>query len=292
MRRLTHTAVTDDGVAITVRDFGGGGCAAVLAHATGFHGEVWAPVVAGLRGRLRCVAVDHRGHGSSGRPPGWDHRWEGFASDLLAAVDALALARPVGIGHSSGATALLLAEQARPGTFRSLYCFEPVVVPGPAPLGPDPGNWLAERARRRRQRFASTEEAIAHFRARPPYARWCPDALAAYVAGGLGPAPGGGVRLRCRPDDEAGIYEMATAHGGFQGLDAIRCPVTVAWGEASEAFSSATASAMCAKSTMVETEILADLGHLGPLEDPGAVASSILRHSRPPTVTINRSTGA
>lgn len=268
---------TPDGVRVAVHAFGGDGPAVVLVHAAGLHGRVWQPLARRLLPDFRCLAPDLRGHGDSGRPPGGDFDWRGFAADVLAVVDGLGLGRPFGVGHSSGATALLLAEQARPGTFAALYCYEPVVVPADPPLGPDPDSWLAEVARRRRARFASRPEALGHYAARPPLSALAPDVLAAYVTHGFAETADGGVVLKCRPEDEAAVYVMATAHDCFANLPNVACPVTVAYGGRSQATAPRHVGQLTALLPRGEVAEHPELDHLGPLEDPASVASSIRR---------------
>jgi pimeloyl-ACP methyl ester carboxylesterase len=67
----------------------------LLAHPTGFHGRIWAPVA----GRLvaaghRVWSFDFRGHGDSDTPDvnGDDYSWDGFARDAIAVIDHLGLA--------------------------------------------------------------------------------------------------------------------------------------------------------------------------------------------------------
>ena len=197
--RLRPTApsgrvTTPDGVGVAYYDFGGGGPPLLLVHATGFCGPVLAPMAVHLRRRFHCVALDLRAHGASDPPPDGDFDWHGFAADVLGVVDLLGLARPSGFGHSCGGAALLLAEEARPGTFAALYCFEPVVYPGDDPPAPTiEGNPLAIGALRRRQEFASRRQAIENFEAKAPFDRLSPDALAAYVDNGFTPVVGGGI---------------------------------------------------------------------------------------------------
>jgi pimeloyl-ACP methyl ester carboxylesterase len=279
-RERSRRARTADGVEVAAHDLGGAGPTLVLAHATGLHGLVWRALAVHLVDTFRCVSLDHRGHGDSPAPPGSDFDWTGLGLDVLAVVDGLDLTSipPLyAVGHSSGGTAVLLAEMARPGTFDALYCFEPVLVAADPPLGRDTGNWLAAGARRRRDRFGSREEARAHYAARPPFAGWAPDAVAAYVEHGLEDAGDGTVRLKCRPDDEALVYEMATAHDGFSRLADVRCPVMLASGERTEAFTPAARAALVDRLPDARTEVLPGLDHFGPLEDPAAVASSIRR---------------
>ena len=272
MHRLRST----DGVEVAAYDLGGAGPPLLLAHATGFHAHVWEPLAARLAGRFRCIALDFRGHGRSGPPPDPPH-WQGFAADVLAVVDGLGLDRPFGGGHSKGGAALLLAEQARPGTFSALYCYEPIVFPFDPPLGPQPDNPLSVGARRRRAVFASREEARQAYAAKPPLDALHPDVLDAYVEHGLADEDDGTVRLRCPPEVEAAVYAMGTAHDAFSRLGEVACPVVVAAGGHSDAVTPALAGRLAAALPRGRAEVFPDLGHFGPLEDPDAVATSILQ---------------
>ncbi|HWC87128.1 MAG TPA: alpha/beta hydrolase [Solirubrobacteraceae bacterium] len=260
-----------------MHELSGRGTPLLLVHATGFHGRAWQPVARALAPRFACLAPDLRGHGDSPPPDDLNFDWRGFAADVLSTVDRLGLERPSAAGHSSGATALLLAEEARPGTFAALYCFEPIIVPADPPLGRDPESWLAEATRRRRAEFPSRVEAERHYAGRPPLSDLDPTALRAYVEHGFEDVPEGGVRLKCRPEYEALVYEMATAHDCFSHLDRVRCPVTLARGGRSEAFTHDRQAAIAARLPRVRCEEHPALGHLGPLEEPAAIAASIGR---------------
>lgn len=274
MRSPSSRVVAADGVAVAVHHLGGTGLPIVFAHATGLHGLVWRSLAAHLTDSFACTSFDERGHGDSGLPEDLDFDWRGFALDGLAVVDALRAA-PFGVGHSSGATALLLAEQARPGTFRALYCYEPVVVPADPPLGRDMGNWLAAGARRRREVFASREEARAHYARKPPFDGWAPQTLADYVDHGFADQPDGSVRLKCRGEHEALVYEMASAHDGYGRMGEVRCPVVVARGGDTDAMSPPALTGLVERLPDARVEVLPGLGHFGPLEEPAAVAASI-----------------
>jgi pimeloyl-ACP methyl ester carboxylesterase len=268
---------TTDGVDIAVHDLGGRGRPLVLAHATGLHGLVWQPLAAELIDDFRCFSLDARGHGDSGLPAGLDFAWSGLALDILAVIDGLGLDRPWGVGHSSGGAAMLLAEQNRPGTFAALYCFEPTVLAADPPLGRDPDNWMAMGARRRRERFASRQEAYENYASKPPFSGVDPAALQAYVDHGFADLPGGDVELKCRGEHEALVHEMASAHDAYAHLGEVRCPVMLACGEGTEAFGPNLIKAQATRLPDVHTEVVPGVGHLGPLEDPPAVAASVRR---------------
>lgn len=274
------SVVTSDGVRISVYDLGGRGAPVLLAHAAGFHGRSWAPVAARLVADFRCVAFDARGHGESTKSPGSDFDWSGFAIDALAVVEGLKLHRPYGVGHSSGATSLLLAEQAQPGTFTGLYCYEPIIVPSDIPLGRDADNWLANSARRRREVFPSRTEALQYLSTRPALSTLAVDAIEAYVQYGFEDVLGGGVRLRCRACDEALVYEMASANDCFGRLAEVRCPVTIASGQKSTAMGPPAIEPLLARLPSASCHAVPNVGHLGPLEDPEMIARSILRSVR------------
>ena len=269
------TFPSSEGVRVAAADLGGEGPPLLLSHATGFHGDVFRPLAARLGG-FHCYTFDTRGHGDTLTPAGLDFDWTGFAHDVLAVVNGFSLERAFGVGHSAGAAALLMAEADRPGTFRALYCSEPVVMPVPEPLGPQ-DNPLSEGALRRREVFPSREEAFANYASKLPFSSLHPEALRAYVEHGFTDAPEGGVRLKCRPPDEAQIYRMGSAHPAFSRFSEVHCPVTVACGERTEAFGPELIALQAAALPQARAEVVPGLGHFGPLQDPDAVAASIRR---------------
>ena len=176
--RVIHHVPSTDGVTLQVHDHGVlpahsplRTCTTVLlAHANGFHGRAFDPVVDALfrgwgggggggdgDGGIRIVTFDFRGHGGSTAPaeqsPSSLHlhqsdgagaratlhsdgygrhplRWGTFAEDVLAVVAHMGIEGCVGVGHSLGGHAVLRAEALRPGTFASVYCFEPIFMVG------------------------------------------------------------------------------------------------------------------------------------------------------------------
>ncbi|HUZ19593.1 MAG TPA: alpha/beta hydrolase [Acidimicrobiales bacterium] len=263
-----------DGVEIAIHDLGGHGEPALVAHATSFHGRCYQLLAGELAGAFRSYAPDLRGHGASGAPPHLDFDWNGFRDDVVAAVRGLGLERPVGIGHSCGGAALLLAEAQYPGTFAALYCYEPIVF-DPGVFDPDRIAEHVGAARRRRADFDSGEAALERYRD-SPLGVLAPLALEAYVEHGFEQVDGG-VRLRCLPEYEALIYEASTRSDAGLRLAEVTCPVTVAYGTTSGFFGAACLPLLAEGLPDVRLAALEGLGHLGPLEDPGAVARSIIR---------------
>jgi pimeloyl-ACP methyl ester carboxylesterase len=254
----------------------------LLAHPTGFHGLTWAPVAARLvaRGR-RVFSFDFRGHGDS--DPSTDgYRWSEFADDVLAVVDHLGLhGEPslLACGHSKGAAALMLSEVREPGTFARLWCYEPIVFPSDEPLEPQHDFPLSEGARRRRAVWSSREEALASYAARPPLDALHGDALRAYVDHGLRGRSDGQVELKCRPEDEAAVYAMGVANGVYPRLRDVQCPTVVACGEHTDAITSKLGEMIVERLPHGRLEVMPGVGHFGPMQDPDATATSMLRYS-------------
>jgi pimeloyl-ACP methyl ester carboxylesterase len=272
---VDHLIPSTGGVQLAVHDLGGEGPDVLLAHATGFHGLVWRQLAGHLDGYHRW-APDLRGHGDASAPGSGSFEWEGFADDVLAVVDALGLVRPFGVGHSKGGAALLLAEQRRPGTFRALYLYEPVVFPPDLAMngGENP---LAAGAARRRDAFDSYEAAYENYASKPPFDVLDPDALRDYVEHGFTAEDDGTVRLKCEPANEAQVYRMGGRHEAFDHLGEVRCPVTVARGAATDFGPGAFAPRIAAGLPDGVLEEFPELGHFGPLERPATVAAAIRR---------------
>ncbi len=271
-------AGSSDGVVIAVHDLGGNGRDALVAHATGFPLLAYLPLWRAVRSDARLVGPDLRGTGGSTWPVSGRADWQGFADDLASALEAtgLADAAPLGIGHSSGATALLLLEARRPGTFAALWCFEPAYFPA----GPDGhlsavAEEILERrvagARRRRARFATRAAARARLAA-PLALRG--EALEAYLDSAFVSGPDG-LELVLRPEQEAAIYAGAPAAAAALDTAAGRCPVHLVSGELSEPASRSGAEELACRLPTVTREQIAGVAHLGPLTDPAAVAPSL-----------------
>ena len=270
------TLRTPDGVDIAVRDFGGSGEPVLFAHATGFCGAMFAPIIERLRPQYRGVALDLRGHGDSAPPPDLDFEWNGFATDILTVIDELCLDRPFAVGHSCGATSFFLAEQRRPGVVRQMYCYEPAMgfsgrvdLPGP--------NLMSESARRRRASFASRAELVEYLCSKSLFAPFDPAVLDAYVDHGFAIADDGSLQLKCLPENEARTFEHGASHDGVERLDEIKCRVELVYGDEPDSFPPAMAQMVSSRLSNAGLHTAQGLGHLGPLVDPAKIALDIAR---------------
>ena len=258
----------------------------MLAHATGFHGRCWVPVADELLDHFAVWALDQRGHGSSGRPADGQFAWELLAVDLLDVIDAIGGGRWCAGGHSLGGGVALLAEARRPGTFSSICCYEPVVVPPHAqqvPSSADDGSArrspvsLATLARKRRAVFASRAAAIENYRSKPPFSEFDPTVLDLYVQYGFVDNSDGSVSLACKPDDEAAVFDMAPVSPTWDLLGAVEAAVTVFAGRKGDDPVGSWAESISSRIPHGRFEPFDSLDHFGPMTSPGEVGQAFAR---------------
>ncbi len=286
--RRRRIPLPDRGVTLAVLDWGGEGPLALLHHANGFCGAVFGPVALGLRERFRVVALDARGHGDSSKPEDADaYRWLHFGRDLAALARVLAAeAGPVelGIGHSFGGTAMLLAAVESPELFRRIVLLDPVIFPSGAFLH-DPerrarARDMAEGARRRRDVFPDRETARARWQARASFEGWDPRVLDQYVAEGLADRPGGGVVLKCPGEVEAAIYERGASVDAMSEARRLQVPTLVLWARHGN-FPRANFEELVRRIPDARLRD-APTGHFVPMEDPELVVREVLAFSARP----------
>ncbi|HEX9549185.1 MAG TPA: alpha/beta hydrolase, partial [Acidimicrobiales bacterium] len=125
---------------------------------------------------------------------------------------------------------------------------------------------------------SSRAAAAENYRGKAPFATFDPAALEAYVEWGFEDLGDGTVRLLCRSEDEARFYEKAMFHGAFTRLHRVACAVTVACGGVDAHFGPQAMGLVASQlGGQATTEVLPEVGHLGPMEQPGLVAASIIR---------------
>jgi pimeloyl-ACP methyl ester carboxylesterase len=244
----------------------------ILMHSTSFGAFMWEPVAALLHDRFYAIATDQPGHGDSDPAPdgGWDFRR--FAGYLKAAIEQVGVENPVGVGHSSGSTTLMLCEAANPGTFRRLLLIEPIVPLGPQQWQSD-SNPMAQAARRRRPGFESSAAMVEAFRDRPPFNTWTQEALLLYAEQGTRAADGG-VVLKCQPEYEARFYE-AIAAVDAEPVRSLQCPVVLVRGEHSDGIRGGMFDRARDLLPQAEVKTVTGAGHFIPQEQPSTVARMI-----------------
>lgn len=254
-----------------VHELGGAGSSVLFGHAAGMHGRVWTPIAARLADRVRAVAVDLRGHGDTPAGPG-PLSWQWFGDDMrVAATD---LGGPlIGVGHSFGATSMLIAEHDRPGTFAGLVLYEPALVERVEEADEQRRALMVRSTRRRRVRFADLAEAREHATAKPPTNVLHPEVLDAYLAHGFTAEPDGSVVSKCAPELEADVYATANPEW-WPYVRPVDCPVTVVVGGESEPRHQRTTQ-RAAERIGASLHVMPDVGHFGPLQEPDRFAGLV-----------------
>lgn len=280
MNSQQHTLSVPGGeVGLLERDEGeGSGPVLLFCHGTGFCKEVWIPVIDDLADRISgwtAIAIDQRLHGHSrGFPPDFD--WWHLGADVLAVLDVVAGGRPViGIGHSSGGAAIVMAEVLRPHSLAGALLVEPIIFP--PPFRASSNRRLAEAASRRRRRFASAEEAYTSYHGRGPFTLWEDRALAAYVEGGFGVDDEGSVELRCSPESEAQFFAAGSAHNLWEHLGEVGVPVSIVAGAGSNTHTAAFLASQAAQIPGANTVVVPNTTHFVPMEAPTVLADRIAR---------------
>jgi pimeloyl-ACP methyl ester carboxylesterase len=243
----------------------------MLMHGLGNYGRYWDFFADATRGRLRLVAPDARGHGESVKPAdGYEPAH--FVSDAIAVMDAMAMARPVVVGHSMGgfhATALAIAH---PGRVRALVLVD---------VGPHVADGGA-RARRltleRPDRFADDASALAYLReTSPDYS----DAVYANRMEWVFTRDDRGA-LAWRSSKPALAQMLETRRDGrgvWERLGEIACPVLVVRGMRSQTFGETTAREMLA--TLPHARLVElDARHNVPLDRPRELADAVVDFAR------------
>ncbi|KAF9027371.1 hypothetical protein BGZ52_003662 [Haplosporangium bisporale] len=237
----------------------------VITHANGFHKELWEPVLARLDPRWapsEMYAIDCRNQGDSAilnKDVLEDiFEWITYAKDVLSTVDALGLKKPLGMGHSFGANAIIMAEILRPGTFSAIIAIDPTMFPSQVNLkGPHNDHPLAQLALKRRDNWKSRQ---------------------GYVNSKYGLVDttfkdgSSGVTLKTPKLQEAATFaaDDNAAYDAYDRLNEINAPVHIIAGENSEVNPPDLVDLKIARCKHGSGEVLKDAGHLFPMDSPAA----------------------
>ncbi len=277
-----------EGVNVAVHELGAQGNRRplLISHATGFHAHCYTPIASQLADRFRCLGLDYRGHGETPVDPEWPVDWQRFGDDASAVARHIAPGGGLlGIGHSMGGSALLMAAHRDPDRFDRLVLFEPISHEGSRPtltqaeIREFP---IVVGAMRRRRRFASYDEAYENFRNKPPLSSMVDEALRNYVDHGFRPAPvdddgSPGVELRCTPELEADIFVTGVTNGVWDLLPEIETPTLVLGGHVEERQPSAQAAAIADHLVNGTYALLDHQTHFGPFSHPVEIAELVGR---------------
>ena len=202
-----------------IQEFSNGGPPVTLAVANGFMPSTYLPMLKPLTETYQVISLLPRALWNDEQPPERLHSWKDMlARDMIESIEDNDLNGIIGMGHSFGAIGTLLTAIARPQRFRALVLLDPTILPRPAlwmiraaqKFGLK--NPYAERAKIRRFRFDSVEDAFAYFRPKRLFHNW-PDAALERYSQTLKPHPDGGLQLSWPREWEA--YYFRTMYTGI-----------------------------------------------------------------------------
>ena len=262
-------------------DWGGTGPVLHLAHANGFPPGTYRQLIQALTPRAHVFTARSRSVVPDTEPRSL-RSWEDLAEDLAASLRARGLQDVVGVGHSMGGVATLLASLKYPGLFRSVVMLDPVIFTGGRLVliqllglfGQQGRIPPARMALRRRNHWGSREEAGESYRKKALFRNFHPDALRDYLTHGLTEAPGGGFRLTIPREWEARIFST-TVSGLWRRMRAVTVPTLVLRGADSDTLTAPALARVRSTLPGARTEEVPG-GHLFPLEHPEACARRIL----------------
>jgi len=246
---------------------------ALLVHGTGFVAEVWDEVARELAAKYTVYGIDRRGHGASHKPSAERYHFLDFASDICAVVEAFDLTDIFGVGHSAGATDLLLAAKLLPRRFSRLFVMEPTIMDPRVANGAglsDNGKAYAQGVLRRQREFDSAAAVFQRYRTAPAFADWSEGALWAYVRHGFEAAMLGPIFEAMEQ-----VYTGDERGNPFAWLSQIECPVRVATAEKSWPIYKEMAGRAVALIPGASQWTFEGVGHCVAQEAPGMVIEAL-----------------
>ena len=198
--------VMDDGAVIRVRRHGNpAGPRVMLSHGNGLAIDAYFPFWSLMLPRYDVIVFDFRNHGANPLHGGAGHDLEHFVSDMERVWKETQREfgpKPIaGLFHSLSALAAIRHALERPDRWRALVLFDPPIYPREGhPLRDSQQtdkDLLAERAKRRTERYPSPHEFARQLASRSAFKRWRPEAYELMAHATL------------RHDERSGEWELA-----------------------------------------------------------------------------------
>jgi len=123
-----------NGTALYYEDTGGTGAPVVFSHGLLWNTTLFAPQIAGLKNRYRCIAYDHRGQGRSADDIVNAISMETVTDDAAALIEKLGLGPVHFCGLSMGGIVGMRLAVRRPDLIRSLVLLDTTADPEPYKL--------------------------------------------------------------------------------------------------------------------------------------------------------------
>ena len=247
-----------------------------LLHATGFMPWIWHPIARELAPPYHVIApyfCDHRISDPSDGGLGWLT----LAQDFAALCRNLSFDRPLLVGHSMGATILVLANALFDMNARGMILIEPIFLPEDfyqveITVEQHP---LASKTIKRLNHWASREEALAYLRTRSLFKNWDQEMLDIYTQYGMTMGDGGGLELACSPEREAALFMGGMQRNPWPEPERTSCPVMILEGEISDNRAFIDLKKVASLFPQGTYRLIEGAGHLIPMEQPRTITEII-----------------
>jgi len=276
-----HEVRVDDDTVVTLRRHGNpAGPRLVLSHGNGLAIDLYYPFWSLLAVDFDLIVFDLRNHGWNAVTALEHHNVPTLVLDhdrIMQAIDRHFGSKPkVGIFHSFSALTTLLSPTSG-GEFDGLVLFDPPICkPGRSYEDFDAAAMrTAAAARRRTERFKSTDQLADLLSFIPTYYRSVPGVFDLVARATLRKPPDGeGFELRCPREYEAQIIDYASAFAVLVDFDSLECPVKVIGADPTLPYSYLPTFDLSHVLT-VDYDFLPETTHFLQLEQPQACAEAV-----------------
>ncbi|KAI9311191.1 Alpha/Beta hydrolase protein [Dichotomocladium elegans] len=253
----------------------------VWSHANGFHKEMLHPLMRRCLTKLRAlhvyqktditfVAFDARNQGDSALSNIKnvfiaDYGWVHHALDTIQVIETLELKKNhnkvIGVGHSFGGCAMMLAEFLFPRTFDGLCMLEAVAA-------------KVIMQHELYANFPTIKETLNH---RPFWRDFHPEVFQNYVDYGLYDTPDGHVKLKCSKEHEHHVYLASHLSSpiAYNGLKTLSIPLHMVHADLSYFMDPSTAPEIKALSPWITSTVVSGT-HMVPGENPDIIVPEVV----------------
>lgn len=267
------------GIKLSFLDSGGDKPPIHFYHANGFPVSVYLPMMTQLSESFRVVGMGLRGQDAQTEG---NISWHRVAADLIDFLDSKQLGPVIGVGHSVGGVATMIAAAKRPDLFSKIVLVDPVILPLMFVIGlafnrifGKKGNFFAAKlARARKNGWADRFEVYDYLKNKKLFKRFDDKYLRSYVTYGFKPSDSGGIELLCPPEAEARIFENYPLDV-WRWPKKVKIPAFIIWGEHSDVLNKHTIDLFCKKCSNSESYLVKGAGHLIPMEKPEELISVV-----------------
>jgi lipase len=248
----------------------------LFLHATGFPPWLWHPLARELADKYRILAPSFCDHRETDPEEG-GLNWATLAEDTVRLCKTLGLERPFLVGHSMGATVLMIANALHGLPAAGMVLIEPILLPsefyqGTMRVDEHP---FAAKAIKRTNFWRDRDDAMSYLRSRTLFQGWDEEMLELYVRHGMTGKKDGGLQLACSPQREAALFMGGRQFDPWPLLPKISCPVLIVEGEKSENGGIIDLDRIQSLIPDCKRNVVKDAGHLIPMERPREVTRLI-----------------